>query len=154
MKTIRYLFFMMLLLSNTEVLGGEYSKDTLIDYLQEKGYYNIIHSVKVLFGDDIAFDVCMELVQSDDCEEVVRIYMTGEIKISIPEPHIDTQIFKEILDSIENNYNISKEMRELIEVIVYYSLIGNMNKEEFIDIIERIIRSKRILNHLEQNKEM
>ena len=45
-------------------------------------------------------------------------------------------------------------MSELIEVIVYYSLIGNMNKEEFIDIIERIIRSKRILNHLEQNKEM
>ena len=154
MKTIRYLFYMMLLLSNTEVLGGDNSKDTFLNYLQEKGYYDIIHSVKVLFGDDIAIDVCLELIQSDDCKEVVRVYMPGEIKIAIPEPHIDTQIFKEILDYIENKYNISKEMSELIEVIVYYSLIGNMNKEEFIDIIERIIRSKRILNHLEQNKEM
>ena len=74
---IRYLFCMILLLSNIEVLRGDYSIDTLLDYLQEKGYYNIIHSVKVLFGDDIAFDVCKELAHSHNCEEVVRVYMTG-----------------------------------------------------------------------------
>ena len=72
MKTIRYLFYMILLLSNVEVKGGDYSIDTFLDFLQEKGYYDIIQSVKVYFGDDIAIDVCKEFVKSNHCEEVVR----------------------------------------------------------------------------------
>ena len=77
MKAIRYLFYMMLLLSNIEVLKGDYSIDTFLNYLQEKGYYDLIQAVKTYFGDDVAISVCQELVQSNDCETVVRIYMTN-----------------------------------------------------------------------------
>ena len=57
MNTIRYLFYMMLLLSNIEVLRGSYSIDSLLDYLQEKGFYDLIQSVKIYFGDDVAIDI-------------------------------------------------------------------------------------------------
>ena len=73
MKTIRYLFYMMLLLSNIEVQGGDYSIDVFLDYLQQKGFYDIIQAVKIYFGDDIAIDVCKELAPTIDCETVVRV---------------------------------------------------------------------------------
>ena len=42
MKTIRYLFYMILILSNIEVQGGDYSIANFLDYLQETGYYDIL----------------------------------------------------------------------------------------------------------------
>ena len=38
MKTIRYLFYMILILSNIDVLKGDYSLESFLDYLIEKGY--------------------------------------------------------------------------------------------------------------------
>ena len=87
MKTLRYMFYMILILSNTntEVLRGDYSIDALLDYLQETGYYDIIQSIKIYFGDDVAIDVCKEFVQTNHCETVVRVYMTNKA----PTPDID-----------------------------------------------------------------
>ena len=151
MKTIRYLFYMMLLLSNIEVLRGSYSIDSLLDYLEEKGYYDIIQTVKIYFGDVVAINVCIELAQTYNCEEVVRVYMTdsgsgdgGRHKKTPPPIHINT-FGEEILEYFENKYNINEEMRELIELILifYDSLLENMNEEEIIDFIERIITKNR-----------
>jgi hypothetical protein len=46
MKIIRYLFYLILILSNKAVLGGDYSIDIFLDYLQGKGYYNLIQKNK------------------------------------------------------------------------------------------------------------
>ena len=140
MKTIRYLFYMILILSNIGVLRGDFSIAPFLNYLQETGYYDIILSVKLYFGDDVAIDVCKELVQSKDCEIMVKVYITGD---KIPIPSIDIQIYKQILEYLEK-YDITDEMRDLIIVILsfYDSLIKNMNKEEIIDFIKRIIKNQ------------
>ena len=59
MKTFEYLFLIIFILSNAGVKSGSYSIDTLLDYLQEKEYYEIIYQIKLIFGDDIAISVCM-----------------------------------------------------------------------------------------------
>ena len=59
---------------------SSYSIKDFLDYLQEKGYWDIIYNVKISFCDDIAIDVCIALTHSRDCEEVVRIYMTPSPK--------------------------------------------------------------------------
>ena len=46
MKIIKYLFYLILILSNKEVLGEDYSIDPILDYLQGKGYYELIQAIK------------------------------------------------------------------------------------------------------------
>ena len=157
MKTIRYLFYMIFILSNIEVQGGDYSIDPFLDYLQETGYYDIIQAIKIYYGDDIAIDVCEELTKSNDCETVVMIYMiTGGGRgrrariFNNTEIKEVAEIYQPIIEYFENEYNINEEMRELIEVILsfYENLIKNMNKEEIIIFIEKIIKNPEILNYL------
>ena len=158
MKVIRYLLYMMLLMSNIEVLRGDYSIDSFLDYLQESEYYNLIQAIKNNFGDDVAMDVCKELFKSNDCETVVRVYMTndsgsGSSTKSKIQRHIDTSIYEEIIEYFENKYtNIIEEMKNLIKLIISYynSLLENMNKEEIIKFIERIIKNSKILEQLEK----
>ena len=156
MKAIRYLLYMMLLMSNIEIIRGDYSIDTFLDYLQKSEYYNLIQTIKNIFGDDVAIDVCKELVKSNDCETVVKVYMTKESGTG-PRPkikrHIDASIFEEIIEYFENKYtNIIEEMKNLIEIIISYynSLLENMNREEIIDFIEKIIKNPEILEQLEK----
>ena len=158
MKTIRYLFYMILILSNIEVLKGDYSIDTFLNYLQETGYYDIIQAIKIYYGDDIAIDICKELAQSNDCETVVRVYMIIEKrdKKKQSKNFNNTEIieinenYQPIIEYFENEYNINEEMRELIEVILsfYENLIKNMNEEEIIAFIEKLIKNPDILDFL------
>ena len=141
MKTIRYFFYMILLLSNIEVLRGDYSIEPCLNYLQETEYYNLIQTIKNIFGDDVAIDICKEFVQTKDCEIVVRVYMKEEQRPTIPEPSIDAE---PILQIFEEEYK-TEEMRDLIVLILrfYDSLIKNMNQEEIIDFVEKIIKNKK-----------
>ena len=151
MKTIKYLFYMILLLSNIGVQGSNYSIDILLEYLEGKGYYDLIQESKIIFGNDVAIEVCKELVQSSDCETVVRVYMASEIggeggKHKLP-AYINLEIYEEILEYFENNYNINEEIEPLIIVILYYNY-SFMNKEEMISFIEKIIKNPIIIHHL------
>ena len=160
MKTMRYLFYMILILSNIEVLKGDYSIDPFLDYLQNTGYYDIIQSIKLYFGEDIAIDVCEELTKSNDCETVVRVYMIdgGSMGKRVPifknitntEITEITEIYQRIFEVLENKYDITEEMRELIEVILsfYENLIKKMSEEEIISFIEKIIENPDILDYL------
>ena len=160
MNTIRYLFYMMLLLSNIEVLRGSYSIDSLLDYLQEKGYYDIILAIKTYFGDDVAIDFCQELVQSNNCEEVVRVYTATQSPApdtdgSEPQyapPYINPEVEEEIFERIKSNYDIttSKNLENLILLILsYYSiLIEGMSDEQIYDFIVEIIKNKKIIKNL------
>ena len=144
MKTLLYLFCIILILSNIEVQGGSFSIDDFLDYLQEKGYYDIIQAVKNSFGDDIAIAVCEELVKSNDCEIVVRIYMTnggGGGGPNKAKSNVNKKLYEEIIEYLEKIYKIDEKLRELIELILsYYStLIESLSKEEIINLIKRII---------------
>ena len=88
------------------------------------------------------------MVQSNDCETVVKVYMIEKDtpkKIKIREPSLDTEIYQQLVEYFENEYNITEEMKKLIDLILsfYDSLIENMNKEEIIDFIERIIKNQK-----------
>ena len=159
MKIMRYLCCLILILSNIEVQGGSFSIDNLLNYLQETGYWDIILGIKNSFGDDIAIDVCEELVQSIGCVEVVRIYMTKDPGGSggggnHVAPYINIDIISEILEYFEKKHNVIEGViRELIELILnyYYILIENMdNKENIISFIENtFFKKKKIRKDLE-----
>ena len=153
---MRYLFCMILILSNIEVQGGSYSIQPFLDYLQEKGYYEIIQAIKNSFGDDIAIAVCKELTKSNDCEEVVRVYMVfvdeddnqGGSGMHLMPPRYIANI-SEIIEYFEKKCIIkTEEKRELIEYILrYYSILIQEMKDdkELIKIIQRITKIKCLI---------
>ena len=74
MKSLIILFLILTSISN---IKGDYSIDTLLNYLQEKGIYDLLAEIKYCYGNDISINVCKELVQSSDCETVVRVYISS-----------------------------------------------------------------------------
>ena len=158
MKTIRYLFYMILILSNIGVLRGDFSIAPFLNYLQETGYYDIILSVKLYFGDDVAIDICQELVQSNDCESVVRIYMTNpssnESGPRRSRANNNSEINEKLLNYIIKKLHIKNQnLIELIKLILsfYSDLIEEMkNVEEIIAFIKRITRNRKLIKHLSQ----
>ena len=143
---------MMLLLSNIEVQGGDYSIDSFLDYLQQTGYYDLIQEIKNSFGDDIAIAVCEELVQSNDCEIVVRIYMiTHSPSINGVVPCPDEKILKSVESHCQCKFIDDEKMKYLICLILryYYSkLLKEMNEQEIFDCICRIIKNTKINKYL------
>ena len=149
-----------MLLSNIEVLRGSFSITPLLDYLQESGYYDLIQEIKNVFGDDVAIDICKELTNSNDCEIVVRTYMIttappnpyndGEEPHYIP-AYISPEVEEKILEYIKTYYPSKYEkMKDLILLILsyYYNLIKNMNDQEIIDFIKRIMNNPLLFRHL------
>ena len=148
MKIMRYLFCIILILSNIEVQGTTYSIDALLDYLQETEYYEIIEAIKNAFGDDIAIDVCKQLTKSNDCEQVVRIYMvfyepepeaeetdedgSGSGVGMHHAPSINTANATEIINYIKKYCIIKKEKdKKLIKFILrYYFILIQQMKED------------------------
>ena len=145
MKVIGLLFFLLFFY----FVGGQktYSIDVLLDYLRETGYYELIQEIKRVLGDDIAIDVCEELVKNGDCEIVVRVYMNtkGTLPIIIYPTKID---FKEIyasekfMQTIQNLYLVSDQKTNyLIYIIVrnYNILIKRMTEKEILMLIKKMV---------------
>ena len=132
-----------------EVQGGDYSIDAFLDYLQEKGYYDLIEEIKNAFGDDIAIAVCKELVQSNDCEIVVRIYMVTHDPSPPPINWNEPSLVKKVIEFIESKckcqcQNIDEKTKNLILLIIkYYSKLKEMNEKE---IIDKDIIDKKIID--------
>ena len=71
MKALTLLLSLLIVLD----VRANYSIIDFLNYLQEKGYYDIIVEVKRYFGKDVAIEICKGLVSSGDCEQLVRIYI-------------------------------------------------------------------------------
>ena len=69
------LFSFLLALTIIINIKCDFSINYLLDYLQEKGLYDIIKEIKIYFGDDIAIDVCKSFVETVHCDEVVTKYI-------------------------------------------------------------------------------
>ena len=78
MKVLRTFLFALLFISFSNIKGG-YSIDDVLDYLQENGYYDIIHQIKIYLGDDVAIEVCKQFIATYDCDIIVRVYMDSHI---------------------------------------------------------------------------
>ena len=85
---------------------ADYSIDTFLEYMQQKGYYDIIAQIKEYFWDDVAIEFCKELVQSNDCEQLVKIYINipGKTRGQFKETKKLTSIV-----FYPDNYNIYKD---------------------------------------------
>ena len=74
MKSLIILLFSLLTISN---IKGDYSIHPFLNYLQEKGIYDLLVEIKIYFGNDIAICFCNDLFHSKDCEEVINIYIAS-----------------------------------------------------------------------------
>ena len=141
-----YLLFIVSILSIVGVKGN-YSIDTLLNFLQHKGYYDIIFQIKLSFGDDVAISVCRSFIATFQCEEVVRVYMIrhgarGEDEICIP---IEEKLSPES-KTIYSKFVFPSDKKALAICILYnYDiLIQTMNENEITELIEKATGRKPI----------
>ena len=102
---------------------SSYSIDTFLEYIQNSGYYEIFLQIKYYYGDDVAIATCKELVQSNDCDYLVKVYFPSRKNYIIAIKYYQNQKVKPTLEHIimnPNNYNIyyvENEPKEIIEKI-------------------------------------
>ena len=72
MKTLLFIF-LPLIIFNVDL--NKYSINSLLDFLENTGFYEVLQNVKTVLGNDIAIEVCKEFVNSKDCELVVVVYI-------------------------------------------------------------------------------
>ena len=65
-----------MILTTISNIKGDYSIDTLLNYLQEKGFYELLVEVKSYFGTDVSISFCKQLIKNSGCETVVRVYIS------------------------------------------------------------------------------
>ena len=74
--------FVVLMLCSLIVLNvkADYSIDSFINYMQEKGYYELLELIKYYYGIDIAIDFCKELIKTYDCSLLIRVYIPSRAR--------------------------------------------------------------------------
>ena len=153
MKIFIILLFTLIYAFHTE---SSYSIVSLIDYLIGNGYYELIQQVKMVFGNDVAIDVCISIVETSQCEEIVRVYM--EPSQTSPSPGIP-RTPDDIIDFNEDSYFISEIQKLLgkadeetynliLTIISYYDILKQaMNDDEILAFIKNVISKKHIKKH-------
>ena len=113
---MKALFIILLSLIIVLDVKADYSFETFINYLQEKGYFELFEQIKHYYGNDIAIEFCKELIKSADCEQVIRIYIS-----SISRGKDEEIISLESIIFNPDNYDIYKDnsldIRGVIEKI-------------------------------------
>ena len=132
------LFTFLLALTIIINIKCDYSIGSLLDYLQEKGLYNIIKEIKSYFGDDIAIDVCKSFVETIHCEDVVRIYIISSGRHRIP-PSFVNNSSSDIIDddnTPEEPLNKKEKFSDIIEK--NYEILFNALGQNGIDELNKI----------------
>ena len=103
MKPLIFLFLILTTISN---IKGNYSINALLNYLLEKGLYDLLVEVKTYFGTDVSISFCKQLVENSDCDTVVRVYIGANG--SRPDcPDEDREANKKKANQIINEYRIA-----------------------------------------------
>ena len=104
---MKLLFTLLLTIAIFVNVKGDFSINPLLDYLQESGYYQILAQIKYHIGEDIAIDVCKDLVKSIHCEEIIRIYIPpGPSKINSKKDKKPLSDGEKLLNIIMENYDV------------------------------------------------
>ena len=116
MKVSLILLTALLLQSGFLLDLSEYSIDTLLDFLQTNEYYNMLELVKIFYGNDIAIEMCKELVKSNHCNSIIKIYMQTHRARGIQQNEIDNRPNLEYIIFNPKNYNILNKYFTPIEI--------------------------------------
>ena len=140
---MRALLFILLPFIIFNVDLTKYSIKTFINLLQKSGYYEVIRSVKIQLGEDIAIAVCKEFVQSNDCETVVTDYMeegTRRVTRAIVSEMglIELLCQEENLKVINQTYTV-KEMKTKVIGILKKQLLSFESNPQIKENIKNIL---------------
>ena len=125
----------------------ESSINFFLNYLLETGYYDVIEAVKKVYGNDIAIEVCKEFLQSNDCEEFVKVYLSNEAKAKRAPSYTSFYIKIEENSKIKNEELISQEFdkAEVKIVDTKIGLIELLYKDENIKVLRQFYSEKDIV---------
>ena len=116
MKTLGILLLSLLIISEVK---ADYSIDPFINYLQEKGYYDIIVQIKNFYGDDIAISFCKEFIKSDDCNPLVKIYIQNSSEAKAGQGIIEIEPSESSESSEPSESSKSSEPLEKLEFLIF-----------------------------------
>ena len=88
MRTLIILLFSLLTISNVK---GDYSINSFLNYLQEKGFYELFAEIKYFFGDDVSISFCKDLFPTRDCENVIRVYIPSKTRADRPYEEVNLE---------------------------------------------------------------
>ena len=143
MKILEILLCIIFILSNVGIKGSTYSIDILLNYLQETQYYDIIYQVKLIFGDDIAISVYKSFIATNQCEDVVRIYM--DPAGSRPGQKNSKRRGLKCKLTLSRFFIPPAKRPVVICVLCFYDTLKiAMNENEITELIEKIIGKKNI----------
>lgn len=161
MKVLLFLFIPFIIVNNL----SEYSINPFINYLKEKGFYEMIENVKIIYGSDCAIDVCKYFTNNTikDCEDAVTIYMeatsyTRKEKYffdSEEETEKETKTERETKTESETETEIEKEaeeeaeMKKKIETEIkfeYNELLNFLLQDENLKVLSKYYTEKEIKN--------
>ncbi len=54
---------------------SNYSIDTLLNFLEDSGIFDILKEIKLYFGYDVSIAMCKEFVKSNHCEIIIKTYI-------------------------------------------------------------------------------
>ena len=120
MKPLIFLFLILTTISN---IKGDYSIASLLNYLQEKGLYDLLVEIKSYFGADVSISFCKQLVKAGDCDTIVRVYIsTNNSRPDGQDREAITKKAKQIIN--ENRMTLIKagytleEIEEMLEILM------------------------------------
>ena len=76
---ILFLILLLILSIKTESIYDSYSIETFMDYQKRNGLFEIIESIKKIYGQDVAIISCEEINEKNkgNCKKLVTDYMIG-----------------------------------------------------------------------------
>ena len=146
MKALGYLLLIAFLFT---IGHSTYSINALIDYLQESGYYDIIYYIQTCLGNDVAIEFCRQIVETEHCDEVVKVYIDNNGRRAPVIPPTEDNLNLEgrvIYDELKLD-NVDDVKRQLVIIILsfYDTLIKKMTDSEIYDFINTKILKKRTI---------
>ena len=130
--------FLILILVNSIHLQESYGLDVFINLLIENGIYDFLAAIKCDFGDDVAIETCLQLYPTNDCQQVVIVYMIAGEECS-KQNIFDCELFKQILNNykslIDREFSSAEDKRRFcICLMKYFSQKGiRCDIKQFLD---------------------
>ncbi len=114
-----YLLFLAFLLLSQPSNGNDYSIEAFLSYIEENGYYSILHEIKCNLGDDVAISFCKEFIKSNDCDLYIRVYLICSKKELTKNISLKNYLLS---DSVKKILFVDKTEEEIKKKIEKFSL--------------------------------
>ena len=123
-----------------------YSINSLLNYLQVNGYYEVIEKIKKEYGDDIAIEFCKEFIQSRDCEEIVKVYIPQAINRRIRnDPGSSNKIEENSEIKNEELFSPQSEQAQEKSDDKKIGFIELLFQDNIIEVLKKFYKEKEIL---------